>query len=291
MRGDISHQATQRRLVGFEPVIRAMKSNLLSRNRFDDVLNRCRLTGPKRRREQEVSMRVSKALALCCALLLVSCAPTKQARSVEPSGFLGDLYPLMHKGAEGEALLWYKSPIVATIPRGSYTKILLDHAQLWGPPTTDATRQSQAQHVADILYGLSYLSLSKDYEMVSEPGPGTLRIQAAITRADPAYVVLRAVSTIPAPMNALAVASLLKNLGTGKPLFVGDASIEVKFSDAQSGDILGAGADHRVGNKRLDADSFNSWDDVYKTLKIWTDMLRYRLCTERGGTTCVKPNV
>src|SRR4051812_25832177 len=233
-----------------------------------------------------------KTIVVCCAILvLIACSPTKQARSVETTGFLGDLYPLMHKGSEGEALLVYRNPIVATIPRGSYTKVLLDHAEIWGPPTTDAARQKEAQHVADILYGLTYLKLSKDYEMVTEPGEHTLRIQAAITRADPAYVVLRAVSTIPAPMNALALASLLKNLGTGKPLFVGDASIEVKVSDAQTGVILGAGADRRVGNKRLDADSFDSWDDVYKTLEIWTDMLRYRLCTERGGTTCVKPNV
>jgi hypothetical protein len=82
---------------------------------------------------------------------------------------------------------------------------------------------------------------------------------------------------------------LLANLGTGKPLFVGDASIEGKISDARAGEILGAGADRRVGNKRLDADSFDSWDDVYKTLAIWADMVRYRLCSERGGTDCVKP--
>lgn len=233
-----------------------------------------------------------KTVLFCCAtLLLPGCAPTKQARSVETSGFLGDLYPLMHKGSDGEALLIYRNPIAASIPRGTYKKVLLDHAQIWGPPTTDATRQKEAQHVADLLYGLAYLSLSKDYEMVSEPGPHTLRIQAAITRADPAYVVLRAVSTIPAPMNVLALGSLLKNLGTGKPLFVGDASIEVKISDAQAGEILGAGADRRVGNKRLDADSFDSWDDVFKTLEIWSDMVRYRLCSERGGTHCVKPNV
>lgn len=237
-------------------------------------------------------MPLSRSMMVCCVvLLLAGCAATKQARSVETYGFLGDLYPLLHEGAEGEALLIYRSPAVASIPRGTYTKILLDHAQVWGPPTTDATRQKEAQHIADILYGLVYLSLSKDYEMVSEPGPNTLSIQAAITRADPAHVVLRAVSTIPAPMNALAVASALKNLGTGKPLFVGDASIEAKFSDARSGQILGAGADRRVGNKRLDADSFDSWDDVYKTLEIWTEMVRYRLCSERGGTHCVKPKV
>ncbi len=235
--------------------------------------------------------RSATIIVLSLVVFLVGCAPTKQARSVEASGFLGDLYPMMWKGGDGEALMVYRSAKVAAVPRGTYTRVLLDHAEIWGPPTTEAKRQMEAQHVADLLYSLVYLSLSKDYEMVAEPGPGTLRIQAAITRADPAYVVLRAVSTIPAPMNALALASLLKNLGTGKPLFVGDASIEVKISDGQTGEILGAAADRRVGNKRLDADSFDSWDDVYKTLEIWTDMTRYRLCSERGGVNCVKPKM
>ena len=88
-------------------------------------------------------------------------------------------------------------------------------------------------------------------------------------------------------MNAFAVASALKNLGTGKPLFVGDASIEVKLSDSMTGEVLGASADRRVGNKRLDADSFDSWDDVHKTLIYWSDQIRYRLCKERGGQNCV----
>ena len=231
-----------------------------------------------------------KNICLAMAIMvLAGCAPTKQARSVETYGFLGNLYPLMHKGEEGEALLLYKNPKVATIPRGTYKKMFLDHVQVWGPPTNDPARQTNAQHVADILYGLTYLSLAKDYEMVSETGPNTLHIQAAITRADPAYVVLRAVSTIPAPFNYLALASLVKDLGTGKPLFVGDASVEMKISDAQTGEVLGASADRRVGKKRLDADSFDSWDDVYKTLEFWTEMVRFRLCQERGGTNCVAP--
>ena len=228
-------------------------------------------------------------LLLCVSLLFFAagCAPTKQARSVEPSGFLGDLYPLMHKGAEGEALLLYRNAKVDAIPRGTYKKLLLDHAQVWGEPTADPARLAQSQNVANLLYSLTFQSLAKDYEMVTEPGPGTLHIQAAITRADPAYVVLRAISTVPAPMNAFAVASALKNLGTGKPLFVGDASIEVKLSDSMTGEVLGASADRRVGNKRLDADSFDSWDDVYKTLIYWSDQIRYRLCKERGGQNCV----
>jgi hypothetical protein len=157
----------------------------------------------------------------------------------------------------------------------------LDRAEIWAEPTSDPARLTQSQNVANLLYALTYQSLAKDYEMVEQPGPGTLHIQSAITRADQANVVLRAVSTIPAPMNALAVASALKNLGTGKPLFVGDASIEVKVSDSMTGEILGATADRRVGNKRLDADSFDSWDDVHKALIYWSEKARYRFCQER----------
>lgn len=223
--------------------------------------------------------------------LLVGCKSTKQARSMEQVGFLGDLAPLMQKGKEGEALLVYKSPRVALIPRGTYKKMLLEPVTLWGPPAAEQNTapQKELQSVADMMYSLMYQSLSKDYEMVSTPGLNTLRIQAAITRADHSYVVLRAVSTIPAPMNYLALASFLKDLGTGKPLFVGEASIEGKISDAQTGEVLGASADRRVGKRHLDSKSFDSWDDVHQTLAFWAEQLRYRLCQERGGSNCTPP--
>jgi hypothetical protein len=237
------------------------------------------------------------SLAHVCVLamvaLLVGCASTKQARSMEQTGFLGDVAPLLQKGKDGEALLVYKSPRLALIPRGTYKKMLLEPVTIWGPPAAEQnpTRQKELQAVADMLYSLMYENLSKDYEMVSTPGPNTLRLQAAITRADPSYVVLRAVSTIPAPMNVLALGSLLKDLGTGKPLFVGEASIEGKISDAQTGEILAASADRRVGRRHLDSKSFDSWDDVHKTLAFWAEQVRYRLCKERERdiALCIPP--
>jgi len=234
-------------------------------------------------------LRYGGILCILLAMMLPACSKTKQARSVETSGFLGTLYPQMHKGEEGEALLIYKNPKIALIPRGTYKKMLLDPTEIWSEPTTDPVKQANAQKVADLFYSLTYQGLSKDYEMVSEPGPGTLHVQTAITRADPAHVVLRAVSTVPAPMNAFAVASMLKNLGTGKPLFVGDASIEMKISDSETREVLAATADRRVGNKRLDADSFDSWDDVHKMLEHWVATGRYRLCKERHAEDCVAP--
>ena len=234
---------------------------------------------------------LTRILLVLMVALSVGCASTKQARSMDKSGFLGDLYPLMHQGEKGEALLIYRNPRVAQIPRGTYKKMLLEPVTIWGPPAWEhnASRQKDLQQVANMLYSLAHDSLSKDYEMVSVPGPNTLRIQAAITRADQSYVVLRAVSTIPAPMNALALATLLKDLGTGKPLFVGEASIEMKISDAVTGEILGASADRRVGKRHLDSGSFDSWDDVHKTLAFWAEQVRFRLCKERGEPSCIPP--
>lgn len=222
--------------------------------------------------------------------LLVGCSPTKQARSMETSGFLGDLYPRMHKGGENETLLLYKNPKVLLIPRGTYKKILLDPVQIWGEASADPAKQHEMQQVAEMLHSLVYRSLEHDYEMVTSPGPNTLRLQAALTRADKTDVVLRAVSTIPAPMNILALSSLVKNLGTGKPLFVGEISAELKMLDAQSGEVLAASADRRVGNKRLDTDSFDSWDDVRKSIEFWAKQIRYRLCQQRGGNACIVPD-
>ena len=125
--------------------------------------------------------------------------------------------------------------------------------------------------------------------MVTEPGPGTLHIQTAVTKADPSIHILRAVFTVPAPMNAFALASLLKDLGTGKPLFVGEASIEIKVSDSQSGEVLAAFADRRVGKRRLDSDSFDSWDNVYKALDFWAQLSRFRFCEARGDKDCTPP--
>lgn len=234
---------------------------------------------------------IPNMLRLLLLVVIAGCAPTKQAQSVEHYGFLGDLYPHMRKGEKGEALLVWKSPRIASIPRGTYKRILLEPVTIWGSPSValDAARQKELQNVANLIYHLVYLNLAKDYEIVSEPGPKTLRLQAALTKAEPSYVVLRVVSTIPAPMNALALASLLKDLGTGKPLFVGEASAELKVSDSQTGELFAAFADRRVGKRHLDADSFDSWDDVHQTLRYWAELSRYRFCQQRGDPNCVEP--
>lgn len=221
--------------------------------------------------------------------MLVGCSQTKQARSMEESGFLGTLYPKMHKGNEGEALLVYRSPKLLLIQRGTYKKIILDPVEVWNVGATDPEKQKDLQQVANLLHRLLYNSLAKDYEMVTQPGPDTFRIQVALTGAEKTHVALRTLSSMPAPMNPFFLGSTVKTAFTGKPAFVGEVSGEIKFLDSTSGEVLAASADRRVGKKRLDVDSFDSWDDVNKAMETWAETIRYRLCQQRGAANCVKP--
>ena len=233
-------------------------------------------------------MRLQWIMGIVCLLVLGGCAATKQARDVEQSGFLGDIYPLLHEGKEGEALLVYKPDHIDHARAATYTKILLDPVTIWrGKESKEkGMSQEQVQTVADHFYSLLYLNFKEDYEMVQKPGPNTFRIQVAITKVEESMVVLDVVSSIVPQARAL---STIKGLATGKPAFVGEASIEAKISDAQTGKLFAAVADRRVGGKKLEAELFDSWGDVNEILEFWAKLGRFRLCEARAGDNCVMP--
>lgn len=233
-------------------------------------------------------VRLHITLIVLICWFIAGCAATKQARDVEQSGFLGDIYPKLRKGKEGEALLVYKPDKIDSARFARYTKILLDPVTIWrGEESREkGVPQEDIQVLADHFYSLLYLTFEQDYEMVQKPGPNTLRIQVAITKLEESMVVLDVVSTVVPQARAL---STLKGLATGKPAFVGEASVEAKVSDAQSGRILAAVVDRRVGKKKLEAEVFDTWGDVNEILEYWSKQARFRLCEARGGTNCVHP--
>ena len=76
----------------------------------------------------------------------------------------------------------------------------------------------------------------------------------------------------------------------GKPAFAGEITIEFTVRDAQTGALLLAGTDRRVGGQNLfNKQVFNSWGDVQNSLEFWTEQSAYQLCVARRGTTCVQP--
>jgi len=226
-------------------------------------------------------MRIATIVILVATLL--ACGVTRQAREVKYSGFLGD-YSILKPGPEGGAKLVYENPDADV---KSYDKVLLEPVTIWSGEGSEMNGLSKEdrQMVADRLYAVLQARLAKDYTMVTAPAPGTMRIAAALTTADRSYPVMDTISTI-VPIGV--AVSALKVIATGKPAFVGEASVELRATDASTGTILFEAVDSRVGTKNPTA-VWNKWEDVDAAFSYWADRLGYRLCTERGATGCVAP--
>jgi hypothetical protein len=213
---------------------------------------------------------------------LSGCAGSKQAREAVGSGFLDD-YSILRKGQEGEALLVYRDHF-ANWP--VYHRILLDPVEIWmRHESKEDVSRADLQRLANNFYSMIFEELSKDYDMVKMPQSTTLRIQIAITDVEKSSAKLDTITTI-IPVGF--VVSKGKEFVTGKPSFVGEVSIEFKVLDAQSGKLLAAGIDRRVGAKKLK--EIDSWTDVNTAFEDWSKIIRFRLCElQGGGSRCVEP--
>jgi len=147
--------------------------------------------------------------------------------------------------------------------------------------------------VANNFYFLLKKELSKDYEMVQEPGPRTLRIQVALTDVEASWA---AVDTVTSVLPTTIVLSAGQEFITGKPSFVGEVSTEFKVTDARTGQLLAAGVDRRVGGNEIEA-SVDDWDDVNRIIEIWSKNQNqdyskelYHSSSGHLGFRCVKNN-
>jgi hypothetical protein len=239
-----------------------------------------------------------KGFAILAVLALSACSSTQQPRGplsgdIRESGFLDGVYPLMHEGEEGQALRVYRNPAVDSLAPDAYDKVLLDEVTIFYGPESELNDVPQDElHNLATMFGAKLADeLSPDYRLVDEPGPRTLRIQTAITDAQATSTALKAASFVPIPLGVPgAKAALLKakELATGKPVFAGEVTAELKMTDAQSGVVLFAAVDRRVG-ERLGG-GWESWTDAEEAFRYWAEKIRYGLCTElRHGTDCVAP--
>ena len=226
-------------------------------------------------------------IAPAALLVLAGCVSSRQARDVTPGGFLGESAHLLGKGQRGEeTLLVYHN---AAARWRAYDKVILDPTAVW-TPTPSALPPDQAadfQRLVDSFHHMLMEKLARSYGMVDAPEPRTLRIQVAILNGAQANATLKVAKVI-APYAG--VADLLWTFGTGKPAFAGEVSLEYMIKDSQSGELLAAGADRRVGGNQLGASTFTRWGDVQNILTYWSDLAVYRLCVDRAAGDCHKPS-
>ena len=217
-------------------------------------------------------------LLLIATLVLTSCATptTRQAPTVVHStGFLSN-YSRLRPGAEGEAKLVYRA---AGANLGQYTKLLLDRVVVVRQPNAAVPAQ-ELQQLADLLYGALYVRLRTYYVMVDVPGPDTLRVRAALTEATASNPTLDTWSNV-GPI--VGTVSSLKKMATGTNAFVGAASVEGEVLDSQTGTVLLAAIDRRVGTKTL-AGASDPWGDVKDAFNVWADAVVQRLQAMGGPT-------
>lgn len=117
--------------------------------------------------------------------------------------------------------------------------------------------------------------------MVSIPEPNTLRVSVVFTRLGKRNVTLDTVSTYVPQMRLI---SELTSTVTGKPAFVGEASMEGKITDGATGEILAAAVDTRVGGKTIK--NMDDWAGVRNAIDFWAYSLPTKLCFLRGDSNC-----
>lgn len=226
-------------------------------------------------------------LVAVAGVLLGGCVTSHQARTVTPSPFLGKSASLLEKGRKGEeALLVYRKP---GTDWHSYDRIIVEPVTIWGieSSTLPAAELADYQKIVGNFYLMLKEKLSKNYGLTEQPGPGVLRLQAALINGAQANKTLKVAKVI-APYAGYA--DVLWTFATGKPAFTGEVSLEYTIKDARTGELLGEGVDRRVGGNQIGKQTLTSWGDVQNILLYWSDAAVYWLCVDRAAADCQKPN-
>jgi len=131
-------------------------------------------------------------------LLAPACAPAEGADVKAPtSSFLGPDARLLTPGdvCKGQASLRYFNPAAQW---QQYKSVLIEPVTFWGDETSKVAPSDQ-QALATYFKGALDKEFGEKFQVVSEPGPGVVRVQFAITDAEAATgVVLGIPATTPA---------------------------------------------------------------------------------------------
>jgi hypothetical protein len=200
---------------------------------------------------------------------------TKQVATNYPlDGFLPhpeQLYP----GASGQpGLVWFAPGFNA----GSYSSILLDPVTIVTGSSSALTAASQKQRetLANLYYSDLYNSMRPHCNLVSRPGPGTLRLRFALSDAETSNGTLKTLATYtPYVMVAYKAGAVAFNNGAG--YFSGSATSEAYATDSRTGALLWQGVDKRSGTVALVQNTTNSWNDVNNAMKAWSQQVVTRL--------------
>ena len=207
--------------------------------------------------------------------LLAGCAPSLQAKKADVNNaFLVDP-SVLQKGTGDQALYRYQNP---KADFKKYSQVIIDPVLLYHDKALEGKDIENYQKLANNAYIYLVEEMKKDYRIATVPGPDTVRIQFAIVDAKKAAPVRNFLSTFMPPGIIISTA---KYAATGKPAGVGEISGEFKMTDSDTGELLGAALDKRVGGKTMSG-AFDTWEGADAGMQYWAKRIRYMMCEARG---------
>ena len=222
-------------------------------------------------------------IVVAFALQLGGCGVgSHQARSLDVNESPLVNPDILVKGADDQALYRYVNP---KADFKQYSKLMIDPVLVYKYAELDKEELENYQKLANNAYVYLMKEMEKDYQIVKFPEPGALRIQMAIVDADSSKPVRNTLSTIVPIGMAL---SAVKYSATGKQAGVGEITLQLRITDANTGELLGAALDRRVGGKEL-TKLWSSWHNADDALQYWAKKVSFRLCEMRAGANCEKP--
>jgi hypothetical protein len=210
---------------------------------------------------------------LLAVLFLAGCAAGGM-KKVEKAGFLDD-YSQLKPGGEDRAAMVYIKPGVDLKP---YDKIMFERVTVMLSPDADYKVVDPAllKELTDYYQNALINAVKDGYQVVDQPGPGVLRVRAAITDVKPSKPVANTMSSIiPIGMAVAAVTKVASddNVGTG------EAATEIEVLDSVTGERLAAAVDRRQGGKMAFR---GKWTDTKDAFDFWAKRFRERLDEMRG---------
>jgi len=214
-------------------------------------------------------------------LLLLSACTTTQKVDIKQSSvncaFFGNDCSLLTTGGKDQTGLRY---VNGAANWTQYNKVLIDPVTFWGG---DSTKISSADQQMLVNYFSQQLTeqLGEKFEIVSQAGPGVMKLDTGIIDAETATPVLRSISMIVPQAHMVAN---LKYLATGSMPFVGAAQAEVKLTDSVSGQLLAMAVDKRIGGGSFTTGFQWQWGDAENAINHWAELLATKLSGWTSGT-------
>jgi len=232
---------------------------------------------------KRMKMAAVLVIVVAFALQLGGCGVgSHQARSLDVNESPLVNPDILVKGADDQALYRYVNP---KADFKQYSKLMIDPVLVYKYAELDKEELENYQKLANNAYVYLMKEMEKDYQIVKFPEPGALRIQMAIVDADSSKPVRNTLSTIVPIGMAL---SAVKYSATGKQAGVGEITLQLRITDANTGELLGAALDRRVGGKEV-TKLWSSWHNADDALQYWAKKVSFRLCEMRAGANCEKP--